>query len=269
MKLLKISIITPSYNQAEFIERTIQSVLNQKGNFELEYIVIDGKSTDGTLSILKKYEKRLKWISEKDQGQTDAINKGLRMATGEIVAFLNSDDTYISGTLQKVANLFQQNSQTMWTYGKCKIINENDQEILHFITKIKNFLLKHYSYFKLLCINFISQPATFWRHEAIQKIGLLDTKQHYVMDYEYWLRLGEKFTPKVINSDLANFRRYTTSKSGSGYRRQFWQEWLVAARYSLKHWYGILILIFHLASYILIVGGYTILGATSLIFRKK
>lgn len=278
--MTKISIITASWNQGEYIERTIKSIVTQTGDFELEYIIIDGLSTDNSVEIIKKYEKLFQakkfpnlvkyyWVSEKDHGQTDAINKGLKMATGDIVAFLNSDDAYSEGALDQVINFFQKNSQIKWLYGKCQIINEQDQEILTSITKVKNFLLRNYSYFKLLTINFISQPATFWRKEVMAELGYLDPKQFFVMDYEYWLRLGKKYPAGVINQYLANFRRYSESKSGSGYRRQFWHEWLVAAKYAWKKWYGILTMILHCLTYILIVGGYTLLGATNAIFRKK
>jgi glycosyltransferase involved in cell wall biosynthesis len=150
---MKISIITPSYNQAEFIERTIQSIFSQ--NYpDIEYIVMDGGSTDGTVKILKKYSDQIIWKSEKDNGQSDAINKGLKIATGEIVAYLNSDDTYEPGTLKKVADFFQKNPEKKWVYGKCKIINKKDQEIRKWITAYKNLLLKNYSYSKLLSENF-------------------------------------------------------------------------------------------------------------------
>ena len=122
---MKISIITPSYNQAAFIERTILSVLNQN-YFDLEYIIMDGGSTDGTTEILKKYSDKIIWKSEKDSGQSDALNKGLKIATGYIVAYLNSDDTYELGTLKKIAEFFQNNLGKKWVYGKCKIINENE-----------------------------------------------------------------------------------------------------------------------------------------------
>ena len=123
-KIMKISIITPSYNQAQFIERTILSVLNQDYK-DIEYIIMDGGSTDGTVEILKKYSDHIIWKSEKDNGQSDAINKGLKMATGDIVAYLNSDDTYQPGAFKEVATFFEKNPDKKWVYGKCLIINEN------------------------------------------------------------------------------------------------------------------------------------------------
>ena len=231
---MKISIITPSFNQASFIERTIQSVLSQ--NYpDLEYIVMDGGSTDGTVEILQKYEDKIIWKSEKDNGQSDAINKGLKMATGDIVAYLNSDDTYESGALKKVAEFFQKNPDKKWAYGKCKIINENDQEIRKPITFYKNLLLKKFSYAKLLSENFISQPATFWKHEIHSEIGFFDENEHYCMDYEFWLRLGKKYPAGVIDAYLANFRYYTNSKSGGVNKKQFQDELRLAKKYGANN----------------------------------
>jgi len=231
---MKISIITPSYNQAEFIERTILSVLNQDYK-NVEYIIMDGGSTDGTVDILKKYSDRLIWISEKDRGQSDAINKGLKMATGDIVAYLNSDDTYESGAFKKVIEFFENNPAKKWVYGKCRIINKNDQEIRKPITWYKNLLLGTYKYSKLLSENFISQPATFWKRELLNEVGLFSEAEHFCMDYEYWLRIGEKHPAGVIKNYLSNFRYYTNSKSGQVNRKQFQDELRLAKKYGKKY----------------------------------
>ncbi len=228
---MKISIITPSYNQAHFIERTIESILGQDYP-DLEYIVMDGKSTDGTVAILKKYSDRIIWKSEKDSGQSEAINKGLRRAKGDIVAFLNSDDTYEPGALRKVAEFFEKNPDIKWAYGKCKIVDESDVEIRKPITWYKNLLLRRYSYKKLLSENFISQPATFWRREIHKEMGYINEDEHYTMDYEFWLRIGKKYPAGVIHDYLANFRMYNASKSGSLSNPQFKDELRIAKSYS-------------------------------------
>lgn len=228
---MKMSIITPSYNQAHFIERTIESILSQKYP-DLEYIVMDGGSTDGTVDILKKYSDRIIWKSEKDSGQSEAINKGLRMATGDIVAFLNSDDTYEPEALSRVAEFFEKNSDIQWAYGKCRIINEKDVEIRRPITWYKNLLLRKYSFRKLLTENFVSQPATFWRRSLHKEIGFINEKEHYTMDYELWLRIGQKYPAGVIHDYLANFRMYDTSKSGSLANPQFKDELRIAKKFS-------------------------------------
>ncbi|MFH1457313.1 MAG: glycosyltransferase family 2 protein [Patescibacteria group bacterium] len=231
---MKISIITPSFNQGKYIDQTIKSVLHQQGDFELEYIVIDGGSDDNTLDIIEKHasrDNRLKWVSEPDNGQSEAINKGLRMATGDIVTYLNSDDTYNENSLNKVINFFKKNKNIKWVFGKCRIINEDNQEIRKLITKYKNFFLKRYSYNKLLTENFISQPAVFWKRELLEEIGFINEEEHYCMDYEYWLRLGQKYKPGFINKYLSNFRYYSDSKSGGVDKKQFQDELRLAKKY--------------------------------------
>src|SRR5262245_25539695 len=126
---MRISIITPSFNQAQFIRRTIDSVLSQDGDFELDYRVVDGGSTDGTIDILKSYGDRLAWTSESDRGQVDAINKGLARADGDIVSWLNSDDTLMPGALQRIVSAFEQHPETEWVHGRCPIIDEHDREV--------------------------------------------------------------------------------------------------------------------------------------------
>jgi glycosyltransferase involved in cell wall biosynthesis len=234
----KISIITPSYNQGKFIERTILSILNQDYK-NLEYIIMDGGSTDETLKILKKYGNKITWKSEKDNGQSDAINKGIKLATGDIITYLNSDDTYEPGALKKVAEFFKNppagGPDKKWVYGKCKIINEKDQEIRKWITAYKNLLLKNYSYKKLLTENFISQPATFWKKELHQELGYFNEKENFCMDYEFWLRLGEKYDAGVIDDYLANFRYYSNSKSGAVNKQQFRDQLRLAQKYGQSH----------------------------------
>lgn len=234
-KYLKISIITPSYNQGGFIKQTIESIFRQ--NYpNLEYLVIDGGSTDDTVEILKNYGQRIKWISEKDNGQSNAINKGLKMATGNILAYLNSDDIYVGKSLFAVNDFFQKNQNFKWAYGRCKIINEKNQEIRKIITAYKNFWMRKYSYNKLLSINFINQPATFWRREMMDEFGLFNENEHLVMDYEYWLRIGRKYSAGFINEYLAGFRMHTQSKSNQNFVKQFHDELRVAKKYSASQW---------------------------------
>ena len=227
----RITIITPSFNQARFIERTIRSVLDQ-GYPNLEYIVVDGCSTDGTVDILKQYEGRLKWTSEKDKGQTEAINKGIGRSTGDIIAYLNSDDVYEPGALRRVADFFHTHPETLWLTGKCRIIDEQDRELRRPITAYKNFLLRHFSYSLLLVTNPVSQPATFWRRSAVKEFGLFDENEHLVMDYDYWLRIGKKYPLAVLNEYLAGFRVYAASKTSSSYLTTFNREMELARKYS-------------------------------------
>lgn len=231
MKKLKVSIVTPSYNQAKFIKRTIDSVLSQDYP-NIEYIVMDGGSTDDTVKILKTYKDKFFWKSEKDSGQSEAINKGLKMAKGDIVAFINSDDTYEHGAISKVVEFFEDNPKAKWVYGKCRIVDENDKETRKFITFYKNLLLKNYSYSKILSENFISQPATFWRRDLHDKFGYFDENDHWCMDYEFWLRIGAKYDAGVINSYLSNFRYHTDSKSGMEDKTKFQDEYKLAKKYA-------------------------------------
>lgn len=211
--LPKISIITPTLNQANFIEQTIKSVVSQNYT-DLEYIVIDGGSTDGTLDILKKYSGRLKWISEKDRGQAEAINKGVKMSSGDIIGYLNSDDVLAENCLLKVAKFFTTHNDIFWVTGKCFIIDSQNKRIRGFITWYKNILLRFFrSSHSLIITNFISQPATFWRRSAMEKTEYFNESLHYSMDYEYWLRLWKEYKPGFIDDYLASFRVHKQSKT--------------------------------------------------------
>jgi len=228
--LPRITIITPSYNQGPFIEQTIKSVLSQ--NYpDLQYIVMDGGSTDQTISILRKYEDKLYWISEKDRGQSDAINKGFRIATGEIIAFLNSDDVYEPGALLAVGEFFACHPQAVWVTGKCRTIDSQGREIRKGITLYKNLWLGLRSYTALLVLNYISQPATFWHRRIVDEVGYLDESLLYAMEYDYWLRIGKQFRLWFINRYLASFRIHPSSKAGSSAHAQFDAELEIARRY--------------------------------------
>ncbi len=220
---MKISVITPSFNQGQFIEATIKSVLNQKYP-KVEHIVVDGGSTDNTLNILRKYDKKIKWISEKDKGQSDAINKGMKMAKGEILAFLNSDDVYLPGTLKSVANFFKKNPEANWVSGDYYIINAKGKKIRPYVRWYKRFLRLFSSYRLLTFTNYVIQPSTFWRRRVMKEVGLFDVILPYEMDYDYWLRIGKKFPLFIIEKPLSAFRLHEYSKSGFQYANQFKEE---------------------------------------------
>ena len=211
----RISIVTPSLNQGDFIEETIRSVLDQAYP-NLDYIVVDGGSTDDTLSVLDKYSGQISWVSEVDRGQTDAINKGLKLATGEVLAYLNADDLLLPNSLWDVADIFTNHPEAKWITGRCKIVDENNIDVRRAIYHYKNFLLRFSSYRLLLVTNYISQPTTFWRRELMELCGLFDDNLNYVMDYDYWLRAWKIATPYIYHHDLAGFRIQRQSKTTSG-----------------------------------------------------
>lgn len=229
---MRISIITPSFNQRQFLCRTAQSILSPTGDFDLEWLVVDGGSTDGTLDFLKSVkDARVRWISEPDRGQSHAINKGLAMAGGDIVAWLNSDDLYVPGALAIVASAFRSNLQAHWLVGRCQIIDRDDRVIRSAIARYKDRSLDRYRYRSLLRENFISQPAVFWRRQFQQEVGLLDESLHWTMDYDLWLRMGARADPLILSDVLAQFRLHERSKSGGVDRGQFDEQYSVALRY--------------------------------------
>ena len=228
---MKFSIITPSYNQGPFIERTIQSILAQEGDFELEHLVMDGGSSDGTLAILRRYEDRLRWVSGKDDGQSDAINKGFDATNGDVIAWLNSDDLYEPGALQAVAEAYASQSFD-WCFGNCRNIDEQDNEIRRAVARYKQKQGRHYSFRNLIRRDFVSQPATFFPRAAYKRIGPIDLSLHYAMDYDYWLRLGRISDPVVIDRTLASFRWHSQSKNGALYRRAAWEAYQTARHHA-------------------------------------
>lgn len=202
---LSISVVTPSYNQGRFIERTIQSVLEQNVP-SLEYMVVDGASMDGTVGVLKKYEKHLRWVSEEDSGQTEAVNKGLKWTSGDIIGWLNSDDIYYPGALSAVISLFEECPEADVVYGGADHINENDSIIEAYYTEDWN-----YERLKEVC--FLCQPAVFFRRRILDRLGLLDADLKYCMDYEYWLRLGAEVPFVRMKKKLAGSRMYRENKT--------------------------------------------------------
>ncbi len=205
---MKISIVTPSYNQGQFIERTLQSVACQKlVGVELEHVVFDGGSSDCTVQVLKDFEPGVHWISKRDRGQTDAVNQGIKSTDGEIIGWINSDDIYYEGALQKVADYFKDNPNVEVAYGMADHIDLNDKAFESYPTETWNF-----ERLKETC--FICQPALFFRRSVIVKYGFLDESLSYCMDYEYWLRLGlNGVVFGYIQSKLAGSRLYSDNKT--------------------------------------------------------
>jgi glycosyltransferase involved in cell wall biosynthesis len=202
-----VSIVTPSFNQARYIEATIQSVLAQDYP-RIEYIIIDGGSTDGTVDIIKKYEGRItSWVSEPDKGQTDAINKGFARAKGEILAWINSDDTYESGAITAAVRYLQAHPHVGMVYGDCNFINERGSVIGRFSAAQtdQNLLRRGYVH--------IPQQASFFRADLWKQVGPLDPSFYFAMDYDLWTRLATHSTLKYVPKTWANFRLHTSGKT--------------------------------------------------------
>ena len=209
----KISVITPSFNQGHFLEQTLLSVLNQ--NYpNLEYIVIDGESTDESVSIIQRYADKISyWVSEKDRGQSHAINKGFLQATGDIICWLNSDDYYLPGTLHFVAEQFNSSQHCSAIVGHCiKVyIDGRADQLLEGSYFDRRRLLSFWHGYHM------HQAAIFWRREVYEKIGLLDEKMHFIMDFDYWARASQHFTFKSVDRPMACITYHPDAKTGDGY----------------------------------------------------
>ncbi len=203
---MKVSIITPSFNQSRYLEQSIRSVLEQ-GYPALEYFVIDGGSTDSSVDIIRRYENKLSgWVSEQDQGQADAINKGIQASSGEIVAWLNSDDIYQPGTIQKAVEAFQQHPEAGLVYGNVISIDENARSF-----NIQTF--QPYTLEDLMSFRIISQPAVFMRRAVLEQAGLLDLSYHYLLDHHLWLRMAQIAPIVYIPRALAAARYHAEAKN--------------------------------------------------------
>ncbi|HXD10400.1 MAG TPA: glycosyltransferase family 2 protein [Anaerolineales bacterium] len=221
-----VSVITPSFNQSRYIEATIQSVLSQDYQ-NIEYMIVDGGSQDGSTEIIKKYalesdslpSKNPKqasglqsrsidwWVSEKDKGQTDAINKGFARAKGEILAWLNSDDTYEPGAISAAVRYLQEHPEAGMVYGDCNFINEDGRVIGKFGAAQTDEHLLRQGYVH------IPQQTMFFRAELWKQVGPLDPSFYFAMDYDLWTRIAARAQLKYVPQTWANFRLHTTGKT--------------------------------------------------------
>ena len=214
-----ISIVTPSYNQAQFIEQTIRSVLLQ-GYPNLEFIVMDGGSSDGSVEIIEKYAPWLShWESAKDRGQSHAINKGFERSSGEVIAWLNSDDFYLPDTLKIVAQNLAAGTGNFALAGRCTVVYPDGREPSHVYGAYESYerLLQFWKGYQM------HQPSIFWRREVLDQVGLLDEDQHLIMDFDYWARIGKHFDFKDIEQTLSCATVHQDAKTAAGdgleYRR--------------------------------------------------
>lgn len=222
MNRLKVSVVTPSLNQGQFIKDNLESVLSQRYS-DIEHIVVDGDSNDGTVGILQEFARAhgnsIRWISEPDRGQSDAVNKGLRMATGEVIGWLNADDTYQPGAVRTAVEFLSAHPNVGMVYGRCAFVNEDGKRIGEFPDNL-DF---DYRLLTEKALNFIPQPAVFFRKEVLDMVGLLDVNLHMAMDYDLWIRIGQKSRAERIPAVLANFRLSSHTKSVAQWSA-FWPE---------------------------------------------
>lgn len=223
---MKFTIVTPSYQQGSYLERTIKSVLNQCcETVDLEYFILDNCSTDETLDILKKYENhgRITIIRSADSGQADAINRGWALGTGDIFAWLNADDIYLDQTLERVAEYFRSQPHVNAIYGEAVYIDKFDT-VLKPVTNIRD-----YSKEALTTHDFITQPATFLRREVVLKTGKLSLLYRYGFDWDYWIRVSKYYDFVRVNQVFSGYRvtgeNLTTTGKGKRFREMIRIVW--------------------------------------------
>lgn len=200
-----VSIITPSFNQSAYLENTIRSVLAQ-GYAPFEYIIVDGASTDGSLEIIKRYTDRLAWwVSEADSGQAEAINKGLERASGEIIAWLNSDDLYLPGAISNAVAALEANPSLGMVFGDAITIDPNGRPLNPLV--FGDWGLPELMRFRIIC-----QPAVFIRREVLEKAGSLDTSYHFMLDHHLWLRIARLAPVQHIENGQHHARYWAAAR---------------------------------------------------------
>jgi glycosyltransferase involved in cell wall biosynthesis len=207
----KFTIITPSFNQGQFLEETIQSIHSQEyRNFE--HFIVDGGSKDNSIEIIKRHSKKISWwVSEKDKGQANAINKGLKKASGDIITWINSDDILLPGALTKAAEYFKNNPAALMIHGKSILFGEGKKERI-IGQKQKDLNLKYLAYIPF------PQPSSFFRRKLIEETGLLDESLHYGMDYDLLVRAALTGQVLYINETLSKYRLHAESKTNESLR---------------------------------------------------
>lgn len=236
-------IVTPSYNQAKYLRQTLRSVIKQRcPHIMVEYLVMDGGSKDQSVAILEQHQDLLKFVSQPDGGQSDAINQGIARLQQlkpdhkhTFFAYINSDDYYLPNSFAKVVQEFARQPSSQWLVGDAQIVNQSGQAVQGVVRLYKQLLRKVLSWWPglLFVCNPIPQPAVFIRWSAVQQCGVFNQNLHYVMDYEYWLRCWRKLgSPILCSTPLAAFRVHPSSKGGSEFKQQFAEELAVARQFT-------------------------------------
>ena len=251
---MKLSIVTPSYNQGRFIKKTFESILDQNIDFELEYFLVDAISTDETAKIVEEFIPKFKakgikfsYICEKDTGQSNAINKGWHMATGDLITYLNSDDFYESDVLQRVKTYFIDNPKIKWAYGGWNFVNKD--ALLY--KKVQPTIFRKQ---KLLDYCNIAQPSCFFRKELLEEFGMLNEKLHLTMDYDLWLRFSTKYPAGIMNFIISNMRYYPDAKSGARTMEHLKESFTLCRSYSKRFsWQRLRQLFFFMRGFFVII----------------
>ena len=209
-----ISLVTPSLDQGKFVRATIESVLQQDYP-GLQYFVQDGGSTDETIGILREYSDRVPFVSEKDSGQAQAINRGLARATGEVLGYLNSDDILLPGALRAVGEAFAADPGLVLVYGRAVFVDAGG-------VPLGKCLTQDWEPGRLGDYCFVTQPAAFWRRRVVTEVGPFDESLHHAMDYDFWLRIAERYPASAVRyleRDLAAARWHAGAKTAAGWDR--------------------------------------------------
>lgn len=224
---MRFSVITINYNGETYLEQAVRSVLEQRTDVDLEYIIVDGGSSDGSIDIINRHRDKLAHcIVEKDDGPAEAINKGFSLASGDVVSWLNADDVYYGGTLARVQKSFEDNPGASMCFGSCDIVDEQGKEIRSNITRFKELFYPLSSRFTYQCINYISQPSLFFRRDIVDEVGPIRQDMAAAWDYEFILRMWHHGPAKRITGNpLAAFRWHEQSISGQHFRTQFREEY--------------------------------------------
>jgi len=224
-----VSVITPSYNQGQFLGAAIDSVLAQDYP-RIEYLVVDGGSSDSSLDVLRSYDNRVRWISEPDRGQADAINKGVTLTRGELVAWMNADDVYAPGAIGRAVAVLQAHQQAALVYGQAEFMDHRGNA-LGPSSHVRPFSLDQLIH----DLDFVVQPATLFRRDAFLAVGGLDADLHYCLDYDLWIKLALRYQVQYLPAVLAHARIYPTTKTASGGLKRLDEIEQMIRRYGRSH----------------------------------
>jgi glycosyltransferase involved in cell wall biosynthesis len=215
-----LSIVTPCLNSVTTLAEALDSVRSQGLGDDVEHVIVDGASDDGTVDVLQAAD-GVTYVSEPDRGLSDAMNKGVALASGEYIGWLNADDFYLPGALERVRSALAARPDALWLTAPCRIVDDHGNEIRRGVTRYKRFFLRHYTRRSLLVQNFVAAPSTFVRRDALLAAGGFDERFKYSMDYDMWLRISARAAPIVLDEPLTAFRMAGDSLSMTGFDRQF------------------------------------------------